>query len=205
MADADPKTAQRRRIIAAADRLLARHGFSGTTVEDVAMEAGIGKGTTYLYFRSKEELALAVVDSHIAATFERLREIAQSDQTPRRRLEQMAVARVLERFDRFQHYGEALHDMLAALRPGLLRLRERQLRIEAQIFVPALRELAGSVGDTELTRIARALLTATNSLLPYYLSSKQLGARPGIARRTRDVVRIVVAGAVATLRKRVPS
>ncbi|MDQ3950529.1 MAG: TetR/AcrR family transcriptional regulator, partial [Gemmatimonadota bacterium] len=68
MGEANLKEAQRQRIIAAADRLLARQGFRGTTMEDVATAAGIGKGTTYLYFRSKQELALAVVDAHIAGT-----------------------------------------------------------------------------------------------------------------------------------------
>lgn len=198
----DEKAAQRQRILLAADRLLARHGFRGTTMEDVAVEAGIGKGTTYLYFRSKEELALTVVDSHIQATFERLRTLAQSEATPRKRLEQMALARVLYRFDRLQHYGEGLHEMLAALRPALLRQRERQLRIEAEIFVPVLRELAGSESSADLARLARAILTATNSLLPYYLSSRQLGTRSLIARRASDVAWLAVEGAVVLLRKR---
>jgi AcrR family transcriptional regulator len=198
----DMKAAQRQRIMLAADRLLARRGFRGMTIEDVAVEAGIGKGTTYLYFRSKEELALAVVDAHIHGTLERLRKLAGSDAPPRRRLEEMAVARVLDRLDRLHHYGEGLHEMLAALRPALLRQRDRQLRLEARIFVPVLRELAGSGRSTGLVRIAAAMLTATNSLLPYYLSSRQLGAREVIARRARDVARLAIAGAVVILRKR---
>ncbi len=202
MGEANLKEAQRQRIIAAADRLLARQGFRGTTMEDVATAAGIGKGTTYLYFRSKQELALAVVDAHIAGTFARLREIAASELPARQRLERMAVARVLERFDRFQHYGEGLHDMLAALRPRLLRQRERQLHDEAAIFIGPLRALSPSASDRALTRIARAILTATNSLLPYYLSSKQLGARAVIARRARDVARMSVIGAIAVLLSR---
>lgn len=172
------------------------------TIQNVATAAGIGKGTTYLYFRSKQDVALAVVDSHIEGTFERLRQIARSKGSPERRLEHMASWRVLDRFDRFQHYGEGLHEMLAALRPRLLQQRERQLRVEAQLFVPVLRELATPASDADLRRVARAILTATNSLLPYYLSSAQLGARPRIARQSREVARIVVAGASATLRFR---
>ena len=194
------RTEQQRRIIAAADRLLADRGLRGMTMQNVATAAGIGKGTTYLYFRSKQDVALAVVESHIDGTFERLRRIARTKGTPDRRLEDMAVCRVLDRFDRFQHYGEGLHEMLAALRPGLLQQRERQLRVEARIFVPVLRELAATARDADLRHVARAILTATNSLLPYYLSSAQLGARPRIARQSREVARIVVAGAAATLR-----
>jgi AcrR family transcriptional regulator len=200
MAETDSKQAQRERIVAAADRLLARRGFRGTTMDDVATEAGIGKGTTYLYFRSKDDLALAVIDAHVRSTFARLCEIADGDATPRKRLERMAIARVLERFDRFRHYGEGLHDMLAAIRPQLLEQRERQLNEEALIFVRPLRALAPSATDSALRRIAGAILTATNSLLPYYLSSRQLGERALIARRTRDLAGIVISGAIVAIR-----
>ena len=37
-------------ILDAADRLLARYGYK--TMEDLAQEVGIGKGTIYLHFRS---------------------------------------------------------------------------------------------------------------------------------------------------------
>ena len=46
-------------ILDAADRLLARYGYRKMTIDDVAKEVGIGKGTIYLHFKSKEEIALA--------------------------------------------------------------------------------------------------------------------------------------------------
>ncbi len=45
-------------IVEAAVTCFARDGFSGTPISAVAAEAGIGKGTVYEYFRSKEELLL---------------------------------------------------------------------------------------------------------------------------------------------------
>jgi AcrR family transcriptional regulator len=48
-------------VLQAACRIFARLGYSGTNVEDIAREAGIAKGTIYLYFKSKEEVFAAVL------------------------------------------------------------------------------------------------------------------------------------------------
>lgn len=48
-------------IASAALRLFAERGFAATTLEQVARQAGITKGTLYLYFATKEELFRAVV------------------------------------------------------------------------------------------------------------------------------------------------
>src|SRR4051794_36613665 len=41
--------------------LLLRWGFRKTTVDDVAREAGVAKGTIYLHWKTKQELFLAAV------------------------------------------------------------------------------------------------------------------------------------------------
>ena len=43
-------------IQAAAEKLFLHYGFRKTSVDQIAREAGIGKGTIYNYFRNKEEL-----------------------------------------------------------------------------------------------------------------------------------------------------
>jgi AcrR family transcriptional regulator len=48
-------------VIEAACRIFARQGYAATNVEDIAKEAGMAKGTIYLYFKSKEEVFTAVL------------------------------------------------------------------------------------------------------------------------------------------------
>jgi AcrR family transcriptional regulator len=48
-------------ILDAARRIFARLGYAATNIENIAKEAGIAKGTVYLYFKSKEELFAGVV------------------------------------------------------------------------------------------------------------------------------------------------
>src|SRR3954451_22102316 len=55
-------TEQRRcSILQAARTVFARQGYAHTVVDDIASQAGIAKGTLYLYFPSKEAIYLAAV------------------------------------------------------------------------------------------------------------------------------------------------
>lgn len=48
------------RILDAAKDLLLRWGYRRVTIDEIARHAGVGKGTVYLHWRSREELFLAV-------------------------------------------------------------------------------------------------------------------------------------------------
>jgi AcrR family transcriptional regulator len=60
---ADEKLARREHILEAAERLYAR-SLDLPSVADVATEAGLAKGTMYLYFDTKESLYLALHERH---------------------------------------------------------------------------------------------------------------------------------------------
>jgi AcrR family transcriptional regulator len=59
---------KRERILDAAQRLFVRYGVKRTSIDDVAQEAGIAKGTVYLSFKSKAELFAAIADRLCANT-----------------------------------------------------------------------------------------------------------------------------------------
>ena len=54
------RAARRDQIVAAALACFARTGYHATTMADVAAQAGVSKGTPYLYFDSKQALFLAL-------------------------------------------------------------------------------------------------------------------------------------------------
>jgi AcrR family transcriptional regulator len=56
------RAARREQIIAAGLACFARSGYHATTMADVAAQAGVSKGTPYLYFDSKEALFLALAE-----------------------------------------------------------------------------------------------------------------------------------------------
>jgi AcrR family transcriptional regulator len=55
------KEQRRRMIIEAAERLFISRGYRNTTVDDIAEECELSKGTLYLYFRNKDELYVWVI------------------------------------------------------------------------------------------------------------------------------------------------
>ncbi len=65
-------------IIAAANRIVAENGLSGTTIEAVASAAGVSKGGLLYYFPSKKELLLALLEKYQISFFERRDQIATS-------------------------------------------------------------------------------------------------------------------------------
>jgi TetR/AcrR family transcriptional regulator len=55
-------------LLEAALDLFVEKGFAATRVEEVALRAGVSKGTLFLYFPSKEDLFKAVVRENVVAT-----------------------------------------------------------------------------------------------------------------------------------------
>lgn len=50
------------RLLAAAKALVLANGYAGTTVDSICEKAGLTKGSFYHFFKSKEELGLAVLE-----------------------------------------------------------------------------------------------------------------------------------------------
>ncbi|HEY7904363.1 MAG TPA: TetR family transcriptional regulator [Casimicrobiaceae bacterium] len=69
---AEDKAARHRAILDAAGRLLRADPDRFASVAEVAREAGLAKGTMYLYFSSKEELLLALHERNAGAFFDAL-------------------------------------------------------------------------------------------------------------------------------------
>ncbi|MFN2482067.1 MAG: TetR/AcrR family transcriptional regulator [Pyrinomonadaceae bacterium] len=189
-------------ILDATDRLLARYGYRKMTIEDIAREVGIGKGSVYLHFASKEEIVLSRVDRLVERLKERLRALAASDADAAIRLRLMLLTRVLYRFDSVQHYTQSLDDLLAALRPRLLARRARYFDEEAQIFAEVLSEgrASGEFEFADALTTADALLDATNSLLPYSLSTTELGEREEVKERTTQIADLMLHGLLKSKR-----
>jgi AcrR family transcriptional regulator len=184
-------------ILDAAERLLARYGYRKMTMDDLAREVGIGKGTLYLHFPSKQEIALSRIDRLVNRVKEQLDIIAREEKAAAApRLREMLITRVLVRFDSVQHDTESLNDLLADLRPQLLARRQLYFEAEARIFAEVIeqgqRQRAFAEGDAHA--VAHLLLVATNSLLPYSLSTRELGERAEIEAKTARLADLLLAG-----------
>jgi AcrR family transcriptional regulator len=59
--EGERREARAQRILDAASTLILRYGYHKTTIEDIAREASVGKGTIYLHWNTREALFAALM------------------------------------------------------------------------------------------------------------------------------------------------
>ena len=78
---------RRQRILEAAMDIFSRDGFHRADVEEIAAQAGVGKGTVYRHFGNKEDLFLAVVEWGLDTLYQRIDEAIDPLSDPLEKLE----------------------------------------------------------------------------------------------------------------------
>ncbi|MEZ4512615.1 MAG: helix-turn-helix domain-containing protein [Chloroflexota bacterium] len=90
--------ANRKLILATAEKLFAQHGVENVNMAQIAQEAQVGKGTIYRRFANKADLCLALMDSQMAdfqnVMLERMRKMTAENVTPLEQLDQFLDALV---------------------------------------------------------------------------------------------------------------
>jgi AcrR family transcriptional regulator len=160
-------------ILEAALRVWLRDGFNGASVESIAAEAGLGKGTIYLYFPTKEAILLAAVErfSLLPALEElvgKLREVPPEQAIP------LLVATLWERLrERAPIFALLLSG--GALRPENARMyQERVVQPGNQLLAAYLDDCIarGALRPLDTFVASRALI---GSLIMFMLSQNVLG------------------------------
>jgi AcrR family transcriptional regulator len=116
------------RLVQAAVRLFAEHGYYTTTVQDVVDAAGVTKGAMYHYFDSKDALLYEIYHRLLAMQAQRLQTIADGPGSAAERLRRAAVDVVETSVD---HLDEAIvffrsQQLLAADKQKLVRAERRR-------------------------------------------------------------------------------
>ena len=105
---------RRRKIQRVARRIFAERGFAGATIEEIARKSSLSVGAIYLYFKSKEELYVSLLQDSLEQLAEEVSRIPA--QTPDSR----AALRAL--WDRFLEFAETFKEfhrvVLLAGEPG---------------------------------------------------------------------------------------
>jgi AcrR family transcriptional regulator len=194
--DAQVIDLQREAILDAAERLFEQYGYRKTTVEEIAQEARIGKGSVYLHFQSKEDLGLSWLARIHGRVFEDLEQIAAEHNSAVDRIRRVLEQRVMQRFDIAHRHRRSMDDSLAQLKEMSRERRETQHRKESELVSRLLKEAMadGLAWSSAPDEDAFAMILATNSLLPYSVRADQIGDRESVGALVRQLSDLLVRG-----------
>lgn len=156
-----PRGERRRRrqeeVVAAAVRMFYESGYSETSVEDIATELGILKGSLYYYIASKEDLLYAIV-REVHAEVEQLLVLATSDRElpPLERLSNYISSQVEYNAHNAMKISVYYQDMDSLGTDRLAAIREGRQAIEG-VVVDLIRE---AQGRDEIDRTVDPLLAS---------------------------------------------
>jgi AcrR family transcriptional regulator len=176
---------KREAILQAAWELIRHHGYSKVTIADIAREAGVGKGTAYLYFRSKRDIMLALVDKTNRRLTSDLERIAAGSGTPRERLRACLLHRVLRIWDLVHKYRHG-HEVITSLKPDIVARVEEHVRDQGVILARLLREGRFALEDPDTT--GRVLAGLFELLTPPYYRFRSRGSLQRFATHVADLV-----------------
>jgi AcrR family transcriptional regulator len=73
------RTARREQVLKCAVRVFSRKGYHATTVSDIIAEAGVARGTFYLYFKSKRNIFDELLDDYLQRILSQVRRVDMSE------------------------------------------------------------------------------------------------------------------------------
>src|SRR4051812_17731838 len=172
-------------LLTAAVRVFGEHGFDAATMEQIAREADVAKGTTYLYYASKQSIYDAALSHGLAELDARTHDAIKRAFNLHEAIPAFVTARAqyfFEHRDFFRMYVAAIARQITSVKPRSSEFQgmvDRQTRRLEDAIVRA-------IGRGEIPRVdAGAAATAIFDL------TRGLVARGIVATRTFDVKREV--------------
>jgi AcrR family transcriptional regulator len=174
----------RQRLTGAALALFVKHGFDGTTVDDIADAANVSRRTFFHYFASKEDVAFAWQDSFGEGLVEAV--AAQPAAPDPLTLAERALLFQLEAFSVEQ--ASALSRLVEET--PALRARD-QVKYEGmeRAFAEALRKRFPKKSDELTVRLAAMIVVGAMRVSSTYYRSKNIRQRP--AEHAREVIALL--------------
>ncbi len=139
---------KRERILRAAWRRIRQYGYAKTTVAEIAADAGIAKGTAYLYFRSKSDIMLALVEETNRRILEDLVAISRQERPVIERLHDLVLDRVraISELVRSHPHGE---EFVRSFKPEIVRRVHAYVARQGEIAADLIRE-GNALGELDV-------------------------------------------------------
>jgi len=144
--NSDPE--RRAQVLKAAEKLLRHYGPAKTTIGDIAREAGIGVGSVYLEFCSKDDIVAELARRRHDRVLQAMRRAAEQG-TFARRLAAALEARVIEMLEMSREGAHACDLVLCSA--GAVKVAYGRFRSEELAFVAELLEAGSESGEFQVS------------------------------------------------------
>lgn len=160
----------REKIVEAAEHRLWHYGFKKTTIDEIASDAGVGKGTVYLHFDSKEDVALAIMAKYKEQSLQKIAEVVQDGtKSPIDKLKEMLRQPLVDAYEKCLA-SPASMEFIVAIKPHIremmLPYSQREYALLASVLEEGNQSGVFDVPDT--LEAARTLKIMCLGLLPPY-------------------------------------
>lgn len=172
--DAANTSDTRQAILDAARSRFMHYGFKKTTIDDIAVDAGVGKGTVYLYFDGKEDILLTLVRMVKRNITEHMRAISTSLATPEEKLRRMILAKIIAVHDACQTSAHGIELVDEMLQPRVMECGAEEHAAQTELIASVLREGVRKgdflLGHEKYDQAAMNFGLAMMSFFPPYLN-----------------------------------
>jgi AcrR family transcriptional regulator len=190
------RTARRQDILRAGQQLVRDKGLSALQMRDVARGAGVGLGTVYTYFSTKEALYAAMYAERLDLMHDELKPALESTNE----LEELFVVVATSYRDVYAEFGREL-DILSAIgqRPEAAAATRDQLGAAAARILGTLRQVIGDAGIDEPDLVLTLMWSTVTGLANHFTSVRHELHRHTWDEAVRFAARTLVRGLVAPM------
>jgi AcrR family transcriptional regulator len=189
------KVDRRQAILQAAWALIRHYGYAKTTIDDIAKDAGVGKGTVYMHFRSKAEIMLALTELTNDRIIEDLEKIAAKKDTPENRIRECVLHRVMTLFDIVHKYPHG-QDVISSMLPDIVVRLERYVKRHGELLQEIIEQgsAAGDFATVPPEAVGPALANLFEHFTPPYYRFR---SRKSLESFTNQILDLILKGLLA--------
>jgi len=140
-------------ILEAAAKVIAKNGFDGASVRDVAARGNVGLSGIYYYFKSKDEMLYAIQQHAFSTLVKRLRERMNGSATPERKLKAVIDNHFeffVEHTDEFRVCIHEIDSLSGKYYKGVLETRREYFRLVRSAVAEACRGTKNDIDQATL-------------------------------------------------------
>lgn len=191
----------RRAILEAALKRFLHYSYKKTTIDEIAQDAKVGKGTVYLYFDSKEDILLTIAKNVKHNVTEQMQAIAASLATPEEKLRRMVIAHVLSVHDACMGAAHGVELVDETMQPKIARCaqkeQEAQIALVARVLDEGVERGDFTLPDGDSHSAAWNIRMAFMSFFPPYISAchqEHSRCRISMENRVKSMLEFVLHG-----------